>query len=134
MGFADIGPFGAKGYETPHLDRMAAEGMRFTQFLAGGNVCAPTRSTLMTGLHTGHTTIRTNGGGLSLCADDITLARVLQDAGYATGGFGKWGCGGRGGSMGRRMPNSSPRRCAKRRGSVMAVRTPLTRKVRVREG
>lgn len=78
---------------TPNIDKLASEGMRFTQFLAGGNVCAPTRSTLMTGQHTGHTTVRSNGGGMSLCADDITIATILKDAGYATGGFGKWGLG-----------------------------------------
>ncbi len=79
--------------QTPNIDKMASEGMRFTQFLAGGNVCAPTRSTLMTGQHTGHTTVRSNGGGMPLCADDITIASILKDAGYATGGFGKWGLG-----------------------------------------
>ena len=79
--------------QTPNIDRLAAEGIRFTQFLAGGNVCAPTRSALMTGQHTGHTTIRSNGGGQALCAEDITIATILKDAGYATGGFGKWGLG-----------------------------------------
>jgi arylsulfatase A-like enzyme len=79
--------------ETPNIDKFASEGMRFTQFLAGGNVCAPTRSVLMTGQHTGHTTIRSNGGGLALRADDVTIADVLKKAGYACGGFGKWGLG-----------------------------------------
>lgn len=79
--------------ETPNIDIVASEGMRFTQLLAGGCVCAPTRSTLMTGQHTGQTTVRANKGGNSLCEDDITIARVLSDAGYATGGFGKWGLG-----------------------------------------
>jgi len=79
--------------QTPNIDKMASEGIRFTQFLAGGNVCAPTRSALLTGQHTGHTTVRLNGGGMSLCADDITIANILKDAGYATGGFGKWGLG-----------------------------------------
>ncbi len=81
---------------TPNIDRVAAEGMRFTQALAGANVCAPTRSCLLTGQHTGHTTVRANGGGLALRADDVTLADVLKRAGYATGGFGKWGVGDRG--------------------------------------
>jgi len=72
---------------------LAAEGMRFTQFLAGANVCGPTRSTLMTGQHLGHTTVRANGGGMPLCADDVTVAEILKKAGYATGGFGKWGLG-----------------------------------------
>lgn len=79
--------------KTPNIDQMASEGMRFTQFLAGGNVCAPTRSALMTGQHTGHTSVRSNGGGMALCAEDITIAEVLKGAGYATGGFGKWGLG-----------------------------------------
>jgi arylsulfatase A-like enzyme len=79
--------------QTPNIDKMASEGIRFTQFLAGGNVCAPTRSTLMTGQHTGHTTVRSNGGGMALCTEDITIASMLKDAGYVTGGFGKWGLG-----------------------------------------
>lgn len=78
---------------TPNIDKFAAEGMRFTQMLAGANVCAPTRSTLMTGLHTGHTTVRSNGGKAPLRASDVTVAQLLKDAGYATGGFGKWGIG-----------------------------------------
>ncbi len=79
--------------ETPNIDRIASEGIRFSQFLAGSSVCAPTRSTLLTGLHSGHTTVRSNGGGTSLCAGDNTVAEVLKKAGYATGGFGKWGIG-----------------------------------------
>ncbi|NND09242.1 MAG: arylsulfatase [Saprospiraceae bacterium] len=79
--------------ETPNIDKLAVEGMLFTQFLAGANVCAPTRSVLLTGQHTGHTTVRTNGGGQALRDDDVTLAEMLKDGGYATGGFGKWGLG-----------------------------------------
>ena len=79
--------------QTPNIDKLASEGIQFTQFLAGGNVCAPTRSTLMTGQHTGHTTVRSNGGGMALREDDVTIASILKDAGYATGGFGKWGLG-----------------------------------------
>jgi arylsulfatase A-like enzyme len=94
LGYGELGCYGQKKIRTPHLDRLAAEGMRFTQCYAGSNVCAPSRSTLMTGLHTGHTPIRANGGGLSLAATDVTLPKVLQQAGYATGGFGKWGLGG----------------------------------------
>jgi len=82
--------------ETPNIDKIAAEGMRFTQLLAGGNVCAPTRSVLMTGLHTGHTTIRSNGDRIPLPVGEPTLARMLKNEGYATGGFGKWGLGDRG--------------------------------------
>lgn len=83
-------------HRTPNLDKMAAEGIRFTQCLAGGSVCAPTRSVLLTGQHLGNTSVRDNAGGGaagSLRADDVTIARVLKDAGYATGGFGKWGLG-----------------------------------------
>jgi len=82
--------------KTPNIDKIAAEGMRFTQLLAGGNVCAPTRSTLMTGLHTGHTTVRSNGSRAPLPVGEPTLARMLKSAGYSTGGFGKWGLGDRG--------------------------------------
>lgn len=92
-GYFESSGMGHPILETPNIDRMASEGMRFTQFLAGGNVCAPTRSTLMTGLHTGHTTVRRNSGGLALCADDVTVADVLSKQGYACGGFGKWGIG-----------------------------------------
>jgi arylsulfatase A-like enzyme len=70
--------------------------MRFTQMLAGGPVCAPTRCCLMTGKHLGHASVRRNPGQEALCANDVTVADVLKEAGYATGGFGKWGCGGRG--------------------------------------
>jgi len=92
-GYFESSMMGHPILETPRIDRLAAEGMRFTRFLAGGNVCAPTRSTLMTGLHTGHTTVRTNGGGTPLHENDVTVAHVLKRAGYATGGFGKWGIG-----------------------------------------
>jgi arylsulfatase A-like enzyme len=67
--------------------------MRFTQFYAGANVCAPSRSVLMTGLHTGHTAVRNNGLKRFLYDEDVTVAEVLKKAGYATGGFGKWGLG-----------------------------------------
>lgn len=92
-GYFEWSAMGHPILQTPNIDKLAAEGMRFSQMLAGGNVCAPTRSTLMTGQHTGHTTVRSNGGGSALCADDVTIANVLKGAGYATGGFGKWGLG-----------------------------------------
>ncbi|MFC1652198.1 arylsulfatase [Planctomycetota bacterium] len=92
-GYFEWSAMGHPILRTPNIDTMASEGIRFTQFLAGGNVCAPTRSTLMTGQHTGRTTVRANGGGMALCEDDITIASILKDAGYATGGFGKWGLG-----------------------------------------
>ncbi|HEY1108406.1 MAG TPA: arylsulfatase, partial [Opitutaceae bacterium] len=97
LGYGELGSYGQELIQTPHLDRMAAEGMRFTQFYAGSTVCAPSRSVLMTGQHTGHTTVRGNAGGRdnaqSLSASDVTVARVLQQAGYTTGLIGKWGLG-----------------------------------------
>jgi len=92
-GYFEWSAMGHPILETPNIDRLASEGIRFTQFLAGGNVCAPTRSVLMTGQHLGHTAVRSNGGGQPLGAGEITVASVLKKAGYATGGFGKWGLG-----------------------------------------
>lgn len=98
LGWGDIGVHGQKRIHTPNIDRLAAEGMRFPQFYAGATVCAPSRSVLMTGLHTGHTTVRgnaprTNSIPQTLRADDVTVAKVLKSAGYATGLIGKWGLG-----------------------------------------
>ncbi|MEO7412489.1 MAG: arylsulfatase [Opitutaceae bacterium] len=98
LGYGELGSYGQKLIQTPVLDRMAAEGMRFTQFYAGSTVCAPSRSVLMTGLHTGHTRVRGNAGvdnptAQTLFAGDVTFARVLQQAGYRTGLIGKWGLG-----------------------------------------
>tara|TARA_R110002072_G_scaffold302737_2_gene488232 strand:- start:60366 stop:63521 length:3156 start_codon:yes stop_codon:yes gene_type:complete len=81
---------------TPNIDRMAREGLRFTRALAAAPVCAPVRSCLMTGKHAGHASVRTNGGGTPIRADEPTIATMLKSRGYATGGFGKWGIGGRG--------------------------------------
>jgi arylsulfatase A-like enzyme len=92
LGYGDLGCYGQKEIRTPNLDRLAAEGMRFTQFYAGSTVCAPSRCTLMTGLHTGHCLIRGNARQ-DLRPQDVTVARVLKDAGYATGLVGKWGLG-----------------------------------------
>ena len=96
LGYFELSCMGNKYIETPNIDRMATEGMRFTQALAGGPVCAPTRCTLMTGQHTGHATVRKNSQVWPMRAEDITVAEVLKQADYATGGFGKWGCGDRG--------------------------------------
>ena len=79
-------------FNTPNLDRLAAEGMRFTQAYAGSTVCAPSRCALMTGLHTGHARIRGNAQG-NLRDEDVTIAEVLKPAGYQTAHIGKWGCG-----------------------------------------
>ncbi len=93
MGYADLGSYGQDAYATPNLDRLAGEGMRFTQAYSGCAVCAPARSSLMTGQHLGHTPVRGNTGGIPLPDEAVTVAEVLQKAGYATGGFGKWGVG-----------------------------------------
>ena len=93
LGYGHLGCYGQKKIRTPHIDRMATGGMRFTDFYAGYTVCAPSRSVLMTGLHHGHTPVRSNSGSSSLLAKEITVAQVLSKAGYATGGFGKWGLG-----------------------------------------
>ncbi len=96
LGYYELSCMGHPHIQTPHLDKMAAQGMRLTQYLAGSSVCAPTRACLMTGKHSGHTSVRSNGGGTPLRRDEPTVASMLKARGYATGGFGKWGCGGRG--------------------------------------
>src|SRR5215471_17020898 len=93
LGYGDVGCYGQQFIRTPNIDRLAKEGTRFTDAYAGCTVCAPSRSVLMTGLHTGHTSVRSNPGGVPLLASDYTVAQMLQSAGYATGGFGKWGLG-----------------------------------------
>jgi len=95
LGYGDLGCFGQKKILTPRLDRMAAEGMRMTDFYAGATVCAPSRSVLMTGQHTGRTRVRGNSGPdvQTLRPDDVTVAEVLRKAGYATSLCGKWGLG-----------------------------------------
>ncbi|GIS58395.1 MAG: hypothetical protein CM1200mP2_06200 [Planctomycetaceae bacterium] len=92
LGYGDLGCYGQKRIRTPHLDRMAAEGMKFTQFYAGSTVCAPSRCVLMTGLHTGHCFIRGNGK-INLRPGDVTVAEVLKTTGYTCGLMGKWGPG-----------------------------------------
>jgi arylsulfatase A-like enzyme len=93
LGVGDLGCYGQKHIRTPNIDRMAAEGVRYTQAYAGCTVCAPSRSVLMTGKHMGHTSIRSNPGGVPLLDGDVTVAEVLQGAGYRSGCFGKWGLG-----------------------------------------
>ncbi len=93
LGYGHLGCYGQQLIQTPNVDKLAAEGMRFTQAYSGCSLCAPARSTLMTGMHTGHTSVRGNGGGVSLQKDDITVAQILKQAGYVTGIFGKWGLG-----------------------------------------
>ena len=97
LGFGDLGSYGQELIKTPSLDQLAAEGMRFTQVYASAPVCAPSRASLMTGLHQGHAYIRGNtdnkGQRVSLRSQDPTLAEVLKRAGYRTGMIGKWGLG-----------------------------------------
>jgi len=98
LGYADLGCYGQTKIRTPNIDRMAAEGMRFTQHYTGNAVCAPSRCVLMTGLHPGHAHVRNNRelkpeGQVPLLPGTVTLPRLLQAGGYATGGFGKWGLG-----------------------------------------
>ena len=101
LGYGDLGCYGQKKIRTPHIDRLAAEGTRFTQFYSGAPVCAPARCTLLTGLHTGHAHIRDNGelpteGQRPIPDSTVTLAEVLKSGGYHTGVVGKWGLGGPG--------------------------------------
>ncbi len=93
LGYAGLSCYGQKKYSTPRIDQMAREGMRFTQVYAGCTVCASSRSVLMTGLHTGHTPVRGNTGGIALADSDVTVAEVLKGVGYRTACIGKWGLG-----------------------------------------
>ncbi len=108
LGYAELGCYGQKKIKTPNIDKLATEGMMFTQHYSGNPVCAPSRCALMTGLHTGHTQVRGNkqvggkegwvlgstiGGQWPLEAGTATVAGILKDAGYTTGAFGKWGLG-----------------------------------------
>jgi arylsulfatase A-like enzyme/lysophospholipase L1-like esterase len=96
LGYYEPAFMGGKNLQTPNLDRLAAEGMVFKNMFGGSSVCAPTRCCFLTGKHSGHSSVRANGGGTPLRADETTIAAMLKPLGYATGGFGKWGCGGRG--------------------------------------
>lgn len=98
LGYGDLGCYGQKLIQTPNLDQLAAEGMRFTQFYAGSTVCAPSRAVLMTGKHMGHVSVRGNAGAgnmsiQTLPKDEFTVAEVFKRAGYQTALFGKWGLG-----------------------------------------
>jgi arylsulfatase len=109
LGYGELGSYGQEKIRTPNLDRLASEGMRFTQHYSGSPVCAPSRAVLMTGLHTGHAYIRDNDempergdvwhdpsleGQRPLPPGTHTVPAMLQDAGYTTGAIGKWGLGG----------------------------------------
>lgn len=92
LGYGDVGCYGQKRIQTPNIDRLAKEGMRFTDFYAGSTVCAPSRCVLMTGYHTGHCLIRGNAKD-NLRPEDVTVAEVLKSDGYTTALYGKWGLG-----------------------------------------
>src|SRR6185369_438122 len=92
LGYGELGCYGQKKIKTPNLDKLAAEGMRFTQCYAGSPVCAPSRCVLMTGLHTGHAIIRGNAA-VPLRPEDQTVAELLKKADYRTCAVGKWGLG-----------------------------------------
>jgi arylsulfatase A-like enzyme len=98
LGYGDLGFLGQQYIETPNIDRLAAEGMFLSQHYAGSTVCAPSRSALLTGFHTGHTPIRGNSeiqpeGQYPMADTLMTISKIFQEAGYATGAFGKWGLG-----------------------------------------
>jgi len=91
-GYGDLGCYGQKMFSTPNLDRLAAEGMRFTRHYAGATVCAPSRCVLLTGRHTGHCRVRGNGPGF-VPDTDLTVPKLLKNAGYTTACIGKYGLG-----------------------------------------
>ncbi|MCL3781137.1 DUF4976 domain-containing protein [Prolixibacteraceae bacterium JC049] len=98
LGYGDLSCYGQKRFQTPNIDRLANEGIKFTQHYAGCTVCAPSRATIMTGLHTGHAPVRGNRewkpeGQYPIKDQVYTVAELLKEAGYATGAFGKWGLG-----------------------------------------
>jgi len=98
LGYHELGSFGQKKIKTPHLDKLRKQGMKFSDTYSGNAVCAPSRCTLLTGMHPGHAWIRNNGevkpeGQRPIPAEQVTIAEVFKSAGYATGAFGKWGLG-----------------------------------------
>lgn len=98
MGYGDLSCYGQKKFQTPNVDRLAKEGMKFTRHYSGSTVCAPSRCSLLTGLHTGHAPIRGNKehkpeGQLPMPEGTVTIPKMLKSAGYTTGMFGKWGLG-----------------------------------------
>lgn len=95
LAYFELSHMGNEKIHTPRIDQFAAEGLRFTHAYAGAPVCAPLRCNLMTGKHAGHASVRANDGGTPLRKGEPTIATMLKQHGYAAGGFGKWGCGGR---------------------------------------
>lgn len=99
LGYRELGSFGQQLIRTPHLDQLARQGMKLTQHYSGNAVCAPSRCVLMTGKHPGHAYVRSNRstppeGQLPIPESEVTLGELLQNKGYTTGAFGKWGLGG----------------------------------------
>ena len=98
LGYAELGCYGQQKIRTPNIDRLASEGMRFTQYYSGSPVCAPSRCVLLTGKHSGHAAVRNNRevrpeGQHPLPKREVTLAELLKTAGYRTAAIGKWGLG-----------------------------------------
>ncbi len=98
LGYGDLSCYGQKKFSTPNIDKLAEKGLMFTQHYSGSTVCAPSRSALLTGLHTGHTPVRGNKevkpeGQWPMPGDTFTLTKMLKQSGYTTGVFGKWGLG-----------------------------------------
>lgn len=98
LGYGDLSCYGQEKFTTPNIDRLAGEGMRFTQHYSGSTVCAPSRCALMTGYHTGHAQVRGNRevrpeGQAPMAADTVAIPTLLRQAGYVSGMFGKWGLG-----------------------------------------
>ena len=98
LGYGDLSCYGQKKFQTPNIDRLATEGMKFTQHYSGSTVCAPSRCSLMTGLHTGHAVVRGNKevkpeGQAPMPAETVTIPTLLKKGGYTSGMFGKWGLG-----------------------------------------
>ena len=96
LAYFELSHMGNERLHTPNIDRMAKEGIRFTAALAAAPVCGPLRACMMTGKHMGHCSVRDNPGGTPIREGEPTIASMLKGRGYATGGFGKWGAGGRG--------------------------------------
>ncbi|WP_276166005.1 arylsulfatase [Zobellia alginiliquefaciens] len=98
LGYGDLSAYGQQKFRTPNIDKLAKDGMLFTQHYSGSTVCAPSRSALLTGMHTGHTVVRGNKeimpeGQYPLPDNTFTMAEAMKKAGYSTGAFGKWGLG-----------------------------------------
>jgi len=93
LGYGDLSCYGQEILNTPNIDQMASEGVMFTNHYTGCTVCAPSRASLLTGLHTGHVSVRGNRPEMTLYDEEITLGEIMKQAGYVTGAIGKWGVG-----------------------------------------